>query len=92
VTQAAGSALYEQLVPYADQLRSIFIVSSVRLVSASEATTGFEATAIEGLSVQVDAAAGQKCQRCWVHDPAVGDSAAHPEICPRCKTALREIH
>jgi len=91
VTLAADPALYEQLVPYGDLLRAIFIVSSAQLVPAVEATAEFEATAIEGLAVRVAAAKGPKCQRCWVHDPRVGDSAAHPEICPRCETALNQI-
>ena len=28
------------------------------------------------------------CERCWVHDPAVGRLADHPTICPRCRQAL----
>ncbi len=91
VTLAVGPGLYEQLATYADDLRSIFIVSAATLVPADEARADFESTSLSGLAVRVEAARGEKCQRCWVHDPDVGTSNLHPGICPRCETALAEI-
>jgi isoleucyl-tRNA synthetase len=35
-------------------------------------------------SVKIERAKGEKCVRCWVYSPAVGQSKDHPELCPRC--------
>ncbi|MFP3928948.1 MAG: zinc finger domain-containing protein, partial [Desulfobacteraceae bacterium] len=31
-----------------------------------------------------------KCERCWIHDPTVGQNGQHPTICSRCAEALEE--
>jgi isoleucyl-tRNA synthetase len=88
VTISADSDIYDLLSPYAAKLREVFIVSRVDLVS----DPGFEGTYasddISGLNIGVAAATDEKCERCWVHDPAVGTIADHPTICRRCKEAL----
>ena len=33
----------------------------------------------------------EKCNRCWVHDPSVGQQAGHPTICDRCHSAIQII-
>jgi isoleucyl-tRNA synthetase len=90
VTLALGDDLKVLLAPYADELCRYFIVSSVRLVD--EAPQGsVAAEQIEGLQIHVAAAPGEKCQRCWVHDPTVGQLEEHPEICERCFGNLAQI-
>jgi isoleucyl-tRNA synthetase len=32
----------------------------------------------------------KKCVRCWRHRPAVGASAAHPELCDRCEAVVEK--
>ena len=88
---AADPALYDLLAPYAEDLRSIFIVSEARLVKAQDAGDGFATGEIEGLSVRVASAGSAKCERCWVHDPAVGSNSEHPTICPRCQQVLSQL-
>ncbi|MGU3842488.1 zinc finger domain-containing protein, partial [Vibrio diabolicus] len=39
---------------------------------------------IEGLFVEVAAAEGEKCDRCWHHTPDVGTIEGHEKICGRC--------
>ena len=34
---------------------------------------------------------GDKCDRCWIHDPTVGEDDEHPTVCLRCRTHLAEI-
>jgi isoleucyl-tRNA synthetase len=91
VTLSAADDLYRQLLPYAEALRSIFIVSTVDLAAGGPLAGALEGAALKGLSVRVDVAKGDKCQRCWVHDPDVGKNETHPGICPRCETALGQI-
>jgi isoleucyl-tRNA synthetase len=91
VTIGLPADLREKLDPYKDQLRYIFIVSSVDLVPAEDLDGGFESEEIEGLKVKVRPSGDQKCERCWIHDPSVGDDTQHPTICKRCGEAIREI-
>jgi isoleucyl-tRNA synthetase len=69
-------------------LRSILIVSQVSLVKDQDLPGAYVSTEIDGLEIGVAAAEGGKCERCWVHDPAVGSLSEHPTICPRCRRAL----
>jgi len=41
------------------------------------------------LAVQVKAAAGEKCERCWIVTPEVGKHAAHPTLCGRCAEVVQ---
>ncbi|MCJ7685281.1 MAG: isoleucine--tRNA ligase [Desulfobacteraceae bacterium] len=83
--------LAEKLAPYEDQLRSIFIVSSVDLVEIDQLEGGFESETVPGLKVEVSPSLDPKCQRCWIHDPSVGDDKNHPNTCERCRNVLDEI-
>ncbi len=31
----------------------------------------------------------QKCQRCWIYRPSVGEDRSHPTVCGRCSKVLR---
>jgi isoleucyl-tRNA synthetase len=91
VSISADSDLKTLLGRYDENLREIFIVSHAELVSEDKLTGAYESDEINGLSIRVEAAGGEKCERCWVHDPAVGTIADHPTICSRCKDALDRI-
>jgi len=77
------------LVDYREQLPGYFIVSQVELVDELEG--GTVAEGIAGLVLRVDAADGEKCERCWNFASSVGDTAEHPSVCERCASALSEI-
>jgi isoleucyl-tRNA synthetase len=42
------------------------------------------------LTITVEKAAGQKCERCWHWETDVGAHAEHPTICGRCIRATNE--
>lgn len=86
-----STELMDRLNPYRDQLRSIFIVSSVHMVPAGEVEDGFESEGAPGLKVKVSLSEDEKCKRCWVHDPAVGDDSQHPSVCKRCLEILAHM-
>jgi len=83
--------LMAKLAPYADELRSIFIVSSVELISMDDMEGGQLSEAIPGLKILVSASTAPKCERCWVHDNTIGQSEEHPTLCKRCVDALGQI-
>ncbi len=91
VTLGLSTTLTEKLSPYQDQLRSIFIVSSVNIVDIDRIEDGLENENIPGLKVNVAPSPDPKCERCWVHDSTVGENNDHPTICKRCINALSEI-
>jgi isoleucyl-tRNA synthetase len=91
VTISANEDLYNLLQPYAGDLRFIFIVSSVSLFKDKELDGSFESENVKGLSIKIEAAAGEKCERCWIHETSVGSDSEHPTICQRCCIALADM-
>jgi len=91
VTLGVSDELMKTLIPYQDQLRSIFIVSSVNLVKIDQIKEGTESEVIQGLKIKAIPSTDPKCERCWVHDPTVGHDNNHPTICKRCLDVLAEI-
>ncbi|RJQ81940.1 MAG: isoleucine--tRNA ligase [Desulfobacteraceae bacterium] len=90
VTLGLDDPLYARLAPYAGELRSIFIVSEVH-IQKGEIEGGTRGTEASGITVRVAPASSEKCERCWVHDPAVGTHPDHAKICDRCYAALRTM-
>jgi isoleucyl-tRNA synthetase len=90
IISATGEA-YDALHPYADELRSLLIVSKTALVR-DDTVGGESGGGMEGVRLRVEPAPGQKCERCWVHDTSVGDDSEQPTICQRCQDALARIH
>jgi len=81
----------EILGPYRDQVRTILIVSAAEIVEAGQVDDGIESETIPGLKIKVSPSSDQKCERCWIHDPTVGQDKNHPTICNRCLDVLDEI-
>lgn len=84
--------LYEFLKKVPD-LKDIFIVSAVELHQAGDTKPQDTAVAesIEGLSIKVSPAAGEKCERCWMYHTEVGKDEKHPSLCPRCASVVLEL-
>ena len=88
VTISAEGELHQLLSSYANDLWSMMIVSKVTLLEAEPLMGAFESEEIKSLYVRVEAAAAQKCERCWVRADSVGENSDHPKICHRCVDAL----
>jgi isoleucyl-tRNA synthetase len=88
VTLGLSPELMERLTPYGEQLKSIFIVSSVTMKEIDSLEEGIENEALPGVKVKVSPSSDPKCERCWVRDPTVGQDSNHPSICERCLRAL----
>jgi isoleucyl-tRNA synthetase len=91
VTLSAGAELYAMLAPDTADLRSVLIVSAAELRQDAALDGAWESADIEGLKIRVQAAAGKKCERCWVHETSVGEIPEHPTICGRCRDALSKM-
>lgn len=75
-------------------IKDLCIVSSLQLVDELEQAEGMEvgeAENIEGLTIAVRPAQGNKCERCWVVEPSVGQDDEHPTLCDRCLGVVRSL-
>jgi isoleucyl-tRNA synthetase len=74
----------ERLGPVQDELRFLFITSSLALHPLAARPDA--AVKGEGVGAYVLArpAAEAKCVRCWHYRADVGSNVAHPELCGRC--------
>ena len=79
------------LAPYEGELKRIFIVSKVDLLTQGQVEDGIAAERIAGLKIKVIPSADQKCERCWAHDDSIGTSDKHPALCQRCCSVLAEM-
>jgi isoleucyl-tRNA synthetase len=87
VAIAAPPELFAFLTEYAAELNSIFIVSKAVLATNLEGEY-WTSENMEGLKIQVTAAPGEKCERCWYYSEELGIDAGHPTICPKCTIAV----
>jgi isoleucyl-tRNA synthetase len=67
------------LESFGESLRFLFIVSEVELRDGAE------------LKVEVEHAAGEKCERCWNYTTDVGVDPEYPGACGRCVTNIRAM-
>ncbi len=65
-------------------LNKAFIVSQVELADGEGEFRGN----VEGLSITVVKADGEKCARCWTYSDTVGKNAEYPDLCERCASVL----
>ena len=66
-----------------DEVADLFIVSQVEFVD-----NALETTEIEGITIAVNKANGEKCERCWKYNEEVGNHPEHKDTCPRCSEVL----
>ncbi|MDP2378873.1 MAG: class I tRNA ligase family protein, partial [Pseudohongiella sp.] len=68
--------LYSAAESLDDDLKFLFIVSSLTIAKASEE------------NIEVGIAEGEKCERCWHVRPDTGADPEHPGVCGRCVSNL----
>ena len=66
-------------------LPEVFIVSKVEVLRGE----GEFAGDIEGVTMSVKKAGGEKCERCWSYSEEVGRDSEHPTLCARCAKAIK---
>ena len=85
VTLHCGGELYGFLAKEEALLPTVFIVSAVEL---TEGGAGSFTGEVEGLTIDVTPAPGEKCERCWMQSDTVGKDHEHPTLCARCAGVL----
>lgn len=85
VTLFAEGEILDFVKSVEDILPAVFIVSQVEIAEGEDAFKGD----VEGLSVSVAKAEGEKCERCWIYSDTVGSDSEHPTLCSRCAGVLK---
>jgi isoleucyl-tRNA synthetase len=84
------NAAADELLTGFDRLDQLFIVSSVTVHEAG-ADAPANATTYKMVSIAIEAAVGEKCERCWIVTPEVGHDHEHPTLCKRCSSVVASI-
>ena len=71
-----------------DLLETVFIVSKVELSNGTAPETAHSETE-HGISVEVVAAEGEKCVRCWMYTTEGVADEDGQVLCPKCREALK---
>ncbi|WMJ23114.1 isoleucine--tRNA ligase [Paludicola sp. MB14-C6] len=85
VTLYCDGTLADLLNSMSEDLAEIFICSQVHIENGK----GNFAGDMEGLSVTVESATGEKCERCWIYSDTVGCDSEHPTLCKRCAEVMK---
>lgn len=87
-----------ELINSSEEIDKFLIVSQVELFdiankreeSESMFTEGLRGD-IPGLWISVEAAEGEKCERCWIISQSVSEDEKHPTLCRRCAEVVERI-
>ncbi len=84
----ADAALAEILesVDFAD----VCITSSIEILQ--QGVGEFSLSDVANVSVTVEKAIGEKCERCWKYTEDVGKDKHHPTLCARCSDVVTKEH
>ncbi|WP_456275566.1 isoleucine--tRNA ligase [Bacillus sp. AK128] len=72
-----------------EDLKQLFIVSDVKLGGSVEEAPE-QAQTFENVSILIEVAEGETCDRCWIVTPTVGQNDSHPSLCSRCADVINE--
>ena len=75
---------------FGEDLKSVFIVSGVKVEDAANAPADAFAETVSGIKVKVAVADGQKCDRCWMHSESGKTTEDGGFLCSRCLEIIGE--
>lgn len=70
-----------------NELKDMLIISDLEYNESTEGTV-YETADLGKITVSVEKAPGEKCERCWKYATSVGTHETNPTICTPCKDAL----
>ena len=87
VTLYADGELADFLKSELKSLPEIFITSAVEIADGEGEFKGD----VKGLSITVNKADGEKCERCWKFSDTVGQDSEHPTLCAHCAKTMKQL-
>jgi isoleucyl-tRNA synthetase len=89
VTLYVNAEMRELLESITESVNQLFIVSEFE-VGGSMGEAPENAIKLQNAAIEVEKAAGETCERCWIVTPEVGKNEKHPTLCPRCAEVVEE--
>lgn len=83
----ADGELADFLKSELESLPEIFITSAVEIADGEGEFKG----EVKGLSITVNKADGEKCERCWKFSDTVGQDSEHPTLCAHCAETMKQL-
>lgn len=77
--------MFDKINAVVSLLPEIFIVSRVEVLKGDGEFKGD----MDGVSMTVKKASGEKCERCWIYSDDIGDDPDHPTLCARCASVVK---
>lgn len=87
ITLYADGELADFLKSELKSLPEIFITSAVEIADGEGEFKGD----VKGLSITVNKADGEKCERCWKFSDTVGQDSEHPTLCAHCAETMKQL-
>lgn len=87
VTLYADGELADFLKSELKSLPEIFITSAVEIADGEGEFKGD----VKDLSITVNKADGEKCERCWKFSDTVGQDSEHPTLCAHCAETMKQL-
>ena len=87
VTLYADGELADFLKSELKSLPEIFITYAVEIADGEGEFKGD----VKGLSITVNKADGEKCERCWKFSDTVGQDSEHPTLCAHCAETMKQL-
>ena len=85
-----GSEEIQSLLASVDEnVAQLLIVSNYEFGGSAESAPA-DALALNHVTVAVEKNEGEKCERCWTISDKIGESEAHPTLCPRCADVVEK--
>ena len=78
---------YKFLENKGEDLEALLIVSQVEIKKGAD---GGKCEKFDGISVKVEKADGEKCERCWKYGHGTGSHGEHTTLCERCAQVVAE--
>ncbi|HSJ37175.1 MAG TPA: isoleucine--tRNA ligase [Planococcus sp. (in: firmicutes)] len=72
-----------------DNVAQLLIVSNYEFGGSPEEAPA-DALVLNHVTVAVEKSEGEKCERCWTISDKIGQSEAHPGLCPRCADVVEK--
>lgn len=82
VTVNGKNETEQVLKKFANEMADLFITSQAVVSDKQEEFVG------DVVSVSVEKAQGEKCERCWCYSTDVGSNQKHPDVCAKCAEIL----
>ncbi len=79
--------MYEFVNRHKEDIKTVLIVSEISISDSGKGEYNTEK--LDGMTITVNHANGNKCERCWIYSNTIGEDNENPTLCSRCSKILK---